>query len=81
LKIDPGEAAMSPDPIKRLYRSRSERKIAGVCGGLAVYLGVDPVILRIAWAVVALAGGLGIVAYLICWLAIPNELAGAVNAP
>ena len=72
---------MSPDPIKRLYRSRSERKIAGVCGGLAVYLGVDPVILRIAWAVVALAGGLGIVAYLICWLAIPNELAGAVNAP
>jgi phage shock protein PspC (stress-responsive transcriptional regulator) len=60
-------------PTKRLYRSRTERKIAGVCGGLAAYLGVDPVIPRILWVVLALGGGLGIVAYLICWLVIPLE--------
>jgi phage shock protein C len=64
---------MSPSQTKRLYRSRSDRKIAGVCGGLATYFGMDPVILRIAWVVIALAAGLGIVAYLICWLAIPQE--------
>jgi len=70
---------MTPDPIRRVYRSRSERKIAGVCGGLASYLGVDPVILRIAWVVVALAAGLGIVAYLICWVAIPLEPAAPTS--
>jgi len=40
--------------MKRLYRSRTERKIAGVCGGLATYLGIDPVIPRILWVVLAL---------------------------
>ena len=64
---------MSPSQIKRLYRSRADRKIAGVCGGLASYLGMDPVILRIAWVVIALAAGLGIVAYLIAWVAVPLE--------
>ena len=62
--------------MKRLYRSRTERKIAGVCGGLATYLGIDPVIPRILWVVLALGAGLGIVAYLICWIAIPEEPAG-----
>jgi phage shock protein C len=59
--------------VKRLYRSRSERKIAGVCGGLGTYLGVDPVIFRILWIVLALAGGLGLVAYLVAWIIIPQE--------
>jgi phage shock protein C len=59
--------------IKRLYRSRTEKKIAGVCGGLAAYLGVDPVIPRLVWVVFALAAGLGVLAYLIAWLVIPSE--------
>ncbi len=59
--------------MKRLYRSRTDRKIAGVCGGLAAYFGLDPVIIRIVWVVSALGAGLGILAYLICWLAIPKE--------
>ncbi len=71
---------MSETPIKRLYRSRSERKIAGVCGGLAAYMGVDPVIPRVIWVVFALAAGAGILAYLICWLVIPQEPA-APGAP
>lgn len=63
---------MNP-PIKRLYRSRADRKIAGICGGLAVYFGIDPVIPRIAWVALALGAGVGILAYLICWLVIPLE--------
>ncbi len=59
-------------PIKRLYRSRSERRIAGVCGGLGSYFGLDPVILRIVWVVLALSG-VGLLAYFICWLVIPLE--------
>jgi phage shock protein C len=54
-------------------RSRSERVIAGVCGGVGRYLGVDPVLLRIAFIILALANGLGVIAYVICWVAIPEE--------
>ena len=64
---------MSETTIKRLYRSRTERKIAGVCGGLAAYMGTDPVIPRVVWVVFALAAGIGVLAYLICWLVIPLE--------
>ena len=58
---------------KRLYRSRTDRKIAGVCGGLAQYFGWDPVIPRILLVVLVLGYGIGILAYLICWLVIPLE--------
>ena len=64
---------MTETQVKRLYRSRSEKKLAGVCGGLAAYLGVDPVIPRLVWVLFALAGGIGILAYLVCWLVIPQE--------
>lgn len=64
---------MAEMPVKRLYRSRTERKVAGVCGGLAVYAGMDPVIPRVVWVIFALAAGAGFLAYLICWLVIPLE--------
>ena len=64
---------------KRLYRSRSDRKIAGICGGFAVYFGIDPVIPRLIWVVLALGGGLGLLAYLICWFVITNEPATATG--
>ena len=61
------------DLEKRLYRSRSERMLAGVCGGLGEYLKVDPTVIRLAAVVLALAGGPGIVAYIILWLIVPEE--------
>ena len=59
--------------IKRLYRSKKEKVIGGVCGGIAEYLGVDPVLIRLVWAVGALMWGAGIFAYLIAWLIIPEK--------
>ena len=56
--------------MKRLYRSRSNRIIAGVCGGLGEYLSIDPVIIRILAIVIP---GFGWFAYLICALIIPSE--------
>ena len=57
---------------KRLYRSETDKKIAGVCGGLAEYLNIDPTVIRLIWALVALSGA-GILAYLIAALVIPEE--------
>lgn len=58
---------------KRLYRSRADRRIAGVCGGIADYLAVDPTIVRIIWALFAIAGGPGLVLYIILAAIIPEE--------
>lgn len=58
---------------KRLYRSESNRMIAGVCGGLGEYFNIDPVILRLAFVLVTLAGGAGILAYIILWIVVPTE--------
>src|SRR3989338_8854257 len=58
---------------KRLYRSKKERIIAGVCGGIAEYFNVDPSIVRLLWALFALMGGSGILAYIIAWIIIPLE--------
>jgi phage shock protein PspC (stress-responsive transcriptional regulator) len=57
----------------RLYRSRDDRIIAGVAGGLADYLGLDPSLVRIAWAVLILAGGVGLLLYIIMWIVVPEE--------
>ncbi len=56
---------------KRLYRSVTDQKIAGVCGGLAEYFDIDAVIVRIAMVLIALASfGVGFIGYLICWVVI-----------
>ncbi|MFC2077771.1 PspC domain-containing protein [Candidatus Bipolaricaulota bacterium] len=57
---------------KRLYRSKSERRIAGVCGGLAAYFDVDPLLVRIGFFVFALCASAGIWAYLLLWLLVPE---------
>lgn len=57
----------------RLVRSESERMIAGVCGGLAAYLGVDPVLVRLAFLLLIPAGGVGIPLYLIMMIIVPEE--------
>jgi len=62
----------------RLYRSKMEKMLGGVCGGLADYFHTDPALVRlIALLVVVLSGGLGIVVYLAAWLIIPAEPAQA----
>ncbi|MBR3784309.1 MAG: PspC domain-containing protein [Bacteroidales bacterium] len=58
---------------KRLTRSTTDRRIAGVCGGLAKYLNVDPTVVRILFLVALLFGSLGFWAYLIVWLAAPED--------
>ena len=57
----------------RLYRSRKDRVIWGVAGGLAEYLGIDPVLVRIAFVLLGFAYGVTIVAYIIMAIAVPNE--------
>jgi phage shock protein C len=56
---------------KRLYRSRDDKIIAGVCGGLAEYFGVDPVLVRVIVVIITLMGGSGVLAYLLLWLLVP----------
>ena len=58
---------------KKLYRSRRNRMIGGVCGGLADYLGVDPTVVRVIMALVTFVGGMSIFVYLLMWLLIPEE--------
>lgn len=58
---------------KRITRSRVDRTIAGVAGGLAAYFGIDPLFIRIAFVVLALLNGFGAILYLVLWLIVPNE--------
>lgn len=61
---------------RRLYRSRANVVLGGVCGGIGEYFGVDPTIVRLLWVLFALAGGSGVLAYIIAWIIIPEEPAG-----
>ncbi len=64
----------SAQPIKRLYRSQKDKMVAGVCGGVAEYLNVDPVVVRLVWVVATLLSfGLGILAYIVAWIIIPKN--------
>jgi phage shock protein C len=60
---------------KKLYRSRSDRMIGGVCGGLGEYLNTDPVWIRLLFVVMLFATGFGFWAYLILWIIVPDEKA------
>ncbi len=69
-------APVSPPPQverpRRLLRSREDRVIGGVAGGIGAYVGIDPVIVRLVFVVLALAGGGGILAYIIAWIVVPE---------
>ena len=58
---------------RRLYRSRTDRKLAGVCGGLAQYSNIDATLIRVLFVVLALLGGPGLVIYLLMWILVPEE--------
>ena len=60
-------------PGKKLMRSRTDEKIAGVCGGFAEYLEIDVTLVRLLWLAAAFLAGWGFIAYLIAWIVMPEE--------
>lgn len=58
---------------KKLYRSRTDKKLAGVCAGVAKYFAIDPTIIRLIWAILCLFAFAGIIAYIVCAFVIPEE--------
>jgi len=69
-----GTALFTPvRPRKPLSLSRTNRKIAGVCGGFAEYLDLDPTLIRILWVMLVIFGGCGLLAYIIAWIIMPEE--------
>jgi phage shock protein C len=61
------------DPNRKLYRSRADRKLAGICGGLAKYFNVDATLIRVLFVLLAVLGGSGVVLYLALWIIVPRE--------
>ena len=58
--------------MNRLYRSDTDKVIGGVCGGLGEYLSVDPLLMRIAFVILAMASGIGLTLYILMWIFIPT---------
>jgi phage shock protein PspC (stress-responsive transcriptional regulator) len=58
--------------MKKLYRSKRSRIIAGVCGGIGEYLDVDPTLVRLLWVLLSFQG-IGIIVYAIAWVIVPEE--------
>lgn len=78
-----GAATDNPEPtrpaVRKLYRSRRDRSIAGICGGLGEYFDADPTMIRLVTLLLILFGGLSIWAYIILWIVIPEEPARKYN--
>ena len=58
---------------KVLYRSRDQRMLAGICGGMGEYFGIDPTLVRLVFVAATLIGGPGLIAYIVCLILIPLE--------
>lgn len=58
---------------KQLFRSKTNRKIAGVCGGLGEFFDIDPVFFRAIFLISAFFGGLGIIIYIVLWILMPES--------
>ncbi|HCL04031.1 MAG TPA: PspC domain-containing protein [Lachnoclostridium phytofermentans] len=57
---------------KKLVKSRTDRKICGVCGGIAEYINLDPTVIRILWIIFSFCGGIGVLAYIACAFVMPD---------
>jgi phage shock protein PspC (stress-responsive transcriptional regulator) len=69
----PAPGMQANDAVRRLYRSSKDRWVAGVCGGLGEYFGIDPVLVRVLWVILSLASlGIGVIGYLLLWIIMPN---------
>ncbi len=58
---------------KKLYRSRENKMVAGVCAGIADYLELDPTIIRLAWVIAIFGAGVGVLGYIIAWIIMPER--------
>jgi phage shock protein C len=58
---------------RKLYRSKTDRKLAGVCGGLARYFNLDATLIRVLFVLLAVLGGSGLIIYVAMWIIVPNE--------
>ncbi len=59
---------------KRLYKTEgNDKKVCGVCGGIAEYFDVDPTLIRVAWVIAALCGSMGFWVYVVCAIIMPNK--------
>jgi len=68
---------MPKEQMRMLYKSRSNRILGGVCGGIGEYLNVDPTIIRIVWILATLLSlGIGVLVYIFAWILIPNNPSG-----
>ena len=65
---------------KKLYRSSTDKQIAGVCGGMGKYLNVDPTVIRILYVILTLFGFAGVLAYIACVFIIPEEPPRIIDA-
>ena len=75
----PAGSDFTPPPVPpRLVRVREDKKIAGVCAGFARYLGMDVTLVRIAWLLIFLTAGVGLIAYIVAWIAMPVETGSAL---
>jgi phage shock protein C len=69
--------------VNKLTRSRTDKKIAGVCGGFASYFNMDSTLIRIIWLMMVIFVGCGVLAYLIAWMVMPQEqsVVSATSSP
>ena len=67
------------DKNKRLYKSNVNKKIAGVCGGIAEFFDIDPTLVRLAWVLFTCLGGSGLLAYIICAIVMPEQPSGYID--
>ena len=58
---------------KRLYKDHSDKKLCGVCSGIAKFFDLDPTVIRLAWILFSALGGSGVLAYIICAIVMPDE--------
>ena len=83
LLIPEGADAVSVPPGRRLTRSVTDKRIAGVCGGLAEYFGVDATAVRLLWVILSILGGAvigGVIAYALAWLIIPRSVSVSLSS-
>lgn len=58
---------------KRIYKIREQKKLCGVCAGVAEYFDLDPTLVRVLWAAISLGYGVGVIAYLVCAVVFPDK--------
>ena len=64
---------------KKLYRSATDKKLAGVCSGIAKYFSIDATLIRLIWAIAILCAGTGLLAYILCAIIIPEEPSNIID--